>query len=142
MACFFVRVYTPLAVGNTMGHYFCDFQNFTNVTEQPKKYTPSNQTSIKSLFIGMSIHRWLLAKYMKKIYIHPWLLAWKYFGCRQNSKRMYIYIFGCRSTDRVGAGRAHQGHIYTSLAVGKNLPGMQRVKETFTLVQKFLKSII
>ena len=68
------------------------------------------------------------------VYIRPWLLAWKYFGRTLNSKRTYIYVFGCWRADRVGAGREHQGRIYTSLAVGKNSLGTQRVnnKETRT----------
>ena len=62
-----------------------------------------------------------------RMHIPPWLLTWKYFGHTWNSKRMYIYVFGCWSADRVGGGRVHQGCIYMSLAVGKNLLGTQRV---------------
>ena len=81
----------------------------------------------KSLYEDVYIIRWLLAKYMKDLCVRPWLLAWKYFGRTRNSKRTYKYVFGCWCTDRMGAGRAHQGRIYTSLAVGKNLLGTQRV---------------
>ena len=77
------------------------------------------------------IHRWLLAKYMKDVYIrlwllnsrYCWLLAWKYFGRTRRSKRTYIYVFGCWSANRAGAGRAHEGRMYTSLAVGKKSLG-------------------
>ena len=40
---------------------------------------------------------------------------------------MYIYVFGCWSADRVDAGKVHQGCIYMSLAIKKNLLGTQRV---------------
>ena len=64
----------------------------------------------------------------ENIYIRPWLVPWKYFCRTRNCKRTYVYVFDCWSTDRVGAVRAHQGHVYTSLAVGKYWLGTQRLK--------------
>ena len=71
------------------------------------------------LYEDVYIRPWLLAKYMKDVYVRPWLLALKYFGHTRNSKRTDIYVFGCWSADRAGAGKAHEGRIYMSLAVGK-----------------------
>ena len=66
----------PLAVDITIGQYFCDVQKFTNIIEQPKKYTSNNQTSMKiKLYKDVHICHWQLVKCMKDVYIHPWFLA-------------------------------------------------------------------
>ena len=52
----------------------------------------------------------------------------KIFWSHTNTKRTYVYVLGCWSSDRSGAGRALEGRIYTSLAVGENWLGTQRVK--------------
>ena len=88
------NIYISLAVAFTIGHYFYDVQSFINTTEQPKKYTSNNQTSIKSHFMRTYIY-----------IVGCWLSTW----------RTYIYVLGCWHENILVAHKTVRGCIYKSL---------------------------
>ena len=107
-----VYIRPRLLVVHAIGHYFYDVQSFINVTEQPKKYTSNNQTSIKSHFMRTYIH-----------IVDCWRSTW----------RTHIYVHGCWHENILVKRETVRGSICTSLVAEVQIDQVwvERIKDVY-----------